>query len=84
MAHTNKLSLCECGNTVLEPYVPIGTQFELDFEIHGPGFLICGRCQRQHRIHLIMARKTFTVTKGLLPLEIFDVYDDIFRKAQRQ
>jgi len=63
----SKLSICECGFSVLKDSIPLGKEYLIHEDEKVEGILVCGGCNQRIPVMLVPV-----APQGVLPLEIFE------------
>lgn len=66
-----RLSLCDCGFSVLSEAIPLGTEYEIDPAQTEALTFICGGCHKIHFVRCVWVEKRGTSAGGFLPEIIF-------------
>lgn len=71
-ARLAKRSICECGMPTLAEHIPLGTEYEVDFNNAKKFILICGRCGLHIGVRGVWVESRNGTHPGYLPEEIFE------------
>lgn len=68
-----RLSVCPCGFTTLQDEITLGTEYEIDDDLHDSADYICGKChQRQPMDWVMVMPREKGQRRGWLPRALFD------------
>jgi hypothetical protein len=71
----SNLSICPCGESVLDQSIPLGTEYQVHPETIQRGFAYrCGKCgEAQSDVAVIFVENRDGLSGGVLPLALFDL-----------